>query len=58
MRMTFGRNVRAADLLLRNQALSYRGLTFPTFLKFSFVIEEMTKEVTNLSKQNPASSRL
>lgn len=55
MRRTFGRNVRAADLLLRNQALSYRGLMFPTFLKLSFVIEEMTKEVTNLTKQNPAS---
>jgi len=55
---TFGRKVRAASLLFRNQTLSYRVLRFPTFLKFSVVIKEMNKEVINLSKQDPASPRL
>lgn len=57
MRRIFGRKVGAPGLLFRNQALSYRGLMFSTFLKISFVIEEMNKEVLNLSKQRPASLR-
>lgn len=55
---TFGRKVRLPGFLFRNQALSYRGLMFSTFLKLSFVIKEMNKEGLNLSKQSPASLRL
>lgn len=58
MTRSFGRKVSSHSVLFSNQALSHRGLMFSTFLKFSFVIKEMNKEVLNISEQSPASPRL